>query len=141
MNDPDCKLETLNAGINFRIIQGKQSNSRVIVQNNFCYILDKTTTIYDDQVVYVKCKYSTCPARGIIKEDMLEVRKDHTCHSNNGHSLSRIAVQEVLSKMKRRAATEGTSFFVSFNKFLSIPLIDIEDVKNLFNTSQDLTHM
>jgi len=113
-NDNDNDNRTLTPGFNFRIIQGKQHNSRIIVQDNFCYILERQTTVADEPTVhYVKCKYPSCPARGIIKANSLQVRKEHTCDRENGQSLSKIAVQEVMTRMKRRAATEGTTFYVS----------------------------
>ena len=108
----------LKDGLNFRVIQGKQANSKLIVQDQFSFVVEKyDTSKASGPVMYVKCRYASCPTRGVIKNNILEIRNvdrnQHTCVRTDGASLTKIAVQELTTKMKNRAATEGTTFYVS----------------------------
>ena len=101
-------------GQNFRVIQGTRKNSKVFVQDNFLYILDKT----EEDTLYLKCKYShTCQARAIVKENILTTpnidKTPHNCEGQQQVSLIKLAAAEILTKMKKRASTEGTSLYVS----------------------------
>ena len=102
-----------NDGQNYRVIQGTRRNSRIFVQDNFLYILDKI----EDSTTYLKCKYETCSARAVIKDQVLSTpnleRAPHCCEGRQQLSLVKLASIEALTKMKKRAATEGTSLFVS----------------------------
>lgn len=119
MDGSPSSSQELVDGLNFRVIQGKQKKSRVIVQDNYCYTVERTDTLKNGQgtVFYLRCKYSqTCPGRAVIKGNLLEVSNQdrlHECSATEGASLSKIASQELLTTMKKRAAQEGTTFFVS----------------------------
>ena len=117
----------LQDGLNFRVIQGKHANSKLIVQDEFAFVVEKyDTSRASGPVMYIKCRYSSCPARGVIKNNILEIknveRNEHTCVRTDGASLAKIAVQELLNKMKNRAATEGTTFYVSIIRFQCVSL-------------------
>ena len=106
---------SLKDGQNFRVIQGTRKNSKVFVQDNFLYILDKT----EEDTLYLKCKYShTCQARAIVKENILTTpnidKTPHNCEGQQQVSLIKLAAAEILTKMKKRASTEGTSLYVSY---------------------------
>ena len=110
----------LTDGDNYRLASGKQKNSRLIVSGNYVYKLNKTEATKGDEqnaTYYLECKYETCLARAIIKGGHLTApsqdRIPHSCEANEGAGLDKIAGQEVLNNMKRRAGSEATTFWVS----------------------------
>jgi len=109
----------LTDGENYRVTQGKQKNSRLIVHENFVYKLDKTELTRGDEVnckYYLQCKYQSCPARAIIKNGFLSApsqdRIPHTCVETEGAGSDKIAAQDVLNRMRTRAGFEATTFWV-----------------------------
>jgi hypothetical protein len=117
----------LTDGDNFRVIQGKQFKSKIIVQGSFCYLVEKTEQNANDELVfYLKCQVAQCPARATIKDKFLVVsnqdRNQHDCHEVAGQNLNKVMVTEALGKMKKRAAAEGTSFYVSICVYMYLPL-------------------
>ena len=114
---------SITDGDNYRVIRGKKATSKVIVYEDKCYLIEKpgveknSGEALPQPVFYLKCKYSpTCQARAVIRKNKLEIKstdKLHTCQETNGASLDKIAVQEALNKMKRRAREEGSTFYVS----------------------------
>jgi len=108
---------TLQEGFNYRLIQGQRANSKLIVFERYTYLLDKMETY--DQVkakFYLRCKYPSCPARAVIKEGTLSMKPDdrdlHTCAATEGASQDKILYQEALTRMKKRAASEATTYHV-----------------------------
>ena len=106
-------------GVNYRVIQGKHTNSRLVVKDNYCYHIGKqeVSRSTGEVVIYLKCKYGSCLATAKIRNNFLEVssqdRVDHTCVANEGASAAKITAGELLTRMKTRAANEGTNFSVS----------------------------
>lgn len=113
------RSSSLKDGLNFRVTQGKHSNSKIIIQEPFSFVVEKfdSSRATGDSIVYVKCRYASCPARAVIKNNFLEVknpdRNGHTCPRTDGAGLNKIRVDELKNKMKKRAMSEGTSFYVS----------------------------
>jgi len=104
-------------GTNYRIIQGQKAKSRVVVSENFCYLIEKNDKNNPKgSVVYLKCQVSSCPGRATIKNGLLTVstnlKKQHDCNQNAPHKVHKIAVNEIIARMKARAATEGSSYYV-----------------------------
>lgn len=103
-------------GINYHVMPGKHTNSKVIVHSERCYLIDKTEkNAKNETVYYVKCKVPSCPARGHIKQKKFAMsdKFQHDCDQNSGAHIHKIVIQDVLNRMKDRAQSEGTSYFVS----------------------------
>jgi hypothetical protein len=103
----------LESGENFRTIPGKKKNSKIIIHNNYGFLVEKT----DNNVVYLKCKDPSCPARASIKNNTLtmsaKAAKRHNCNQADPQNANKIQVDEIYARMKDRAANEGTSYLVS----------------------------
>lgn len=105
-------------GINYRLIQGQRGASKLIINNNYSYLVEKHDFIEGGTrlVFYIKCRHKSCSARGTIKAGVLELSRGkdvHTCERVEGQSSEAIVVQELLTSMKKRAAREGSSYRVS----------------------------
>lgn len=100
-------------GENFRTIPGKKKNSKIYIHNNYCFLVDKS----DKNVIYLKCKDPSCPARATVKNNSLTMSanttKKHNCNQTDPQNASKIVVNEIFARMKERAANEGTSYLVS----------------------------
>ncbi len=98
-------------------MQGKRANSKLIIHERYTYILDKTDVRNNEVTHYVRCKYHTCPARAVIKNSQLKRKPEdedrHTCAANEGAGYNKILMQEALTRMKKRAAREASSYYVS----------------------------
>jgi len=117
-----CKVTVVtmeaNEGSNFRIVQGQKAKSRVVVSDNFCYLIEKNDKNHPQgPVVYLKCQVTSCPGRAMIKNGVLAVspnlKKRHHCNQDSPQNLHKISVNEIIAKMKERAATESSSYYVS----------------------------
>jgi len=111
----------LSDGQNYRVIRGKKANSKIIVSGDKCYLIEKITADRSsgesgENIYYLRCQDDNCLARAIIKKKVLEVKvseqKRHTCNES-GSLLDKIAVQEALNRMKKRARVEGSTYYVS----------------------------
>jgi len=112
----------LTDGENYRVIRGKKSNSNIIVSDDILYLIEKTVPdkngedpITPTYVYYLKCHDPNCLGRANIRKNVLRFKtegKPHTCQDERSN-LDKIAVQEALTRMKKRAQQEGTSCFVS----------------------------
>ena len=109
-------------GENYRVIRGHKANSKIIVSGDKSYTiekstLDKSATNSLEYIYYLRCKDHDCLARAVIKKKVLEVKvsdlRRHTCNER-GSGLDKIAVQEALNRMKKRAREEGTTYYVSY---------------------------
>jgi len=99
---------------NFRIIRGKQKSSKVYVKEPFTYIHDKSMSAADR--IYLKCRIKTCQARATIENSKflkLSSYRPHNCCESDDAAMTNITCLELASKMKMRAETESSSFFVS----------------------------
>ena len=107
----------LKDGENFRVIQGQKAKSKVVVHENYCFLVEKSDrNVRNKPVVYLKCQIASCPARAVIKDNHLTLsteRGRHDCNETAAFNLHKITVQEVLAKMKNRASKEGGSYLVS----------------------------
>ena len=111
--------QPIRDGQNFRVIQGSRKNSKIFVQDNFLYVLDKS----EEDTHYLKCKYNpNCQARAIVKDGYLTTpnvdKTPHTCEGQQQVSFVKLTAVEVLNRMKKRASSEGTSLYVSNSMFL-----------------------
>jgi hypothetical protein len=108
----------ITEGHNYRLITGQRKNSKLVVCDNYSYLLEKTE-VYENGtkvVHYLKCKHPSCNARAAIKNQVLgmkEGRHVHSCQRVEGQSSESIRVQELQTTMKRRAAREGSTYHVS----------------------------
>ena len=106
--------QPIRDGQNFRVIQGSRKNSKIFVQDNFLYVLDKS----EEDTHYLKCKYNpNCQARAIVKDGYLTApnvdKTPHNCEGQQQVSFVKLTAVEVLNRMKKRASSEGTSLYVS----------------------------
>ena len=110
----------LEDGENYRVIRGKKANSKIIVSGDKCYLVEKTTpdksaTGEVRNIYYLKCHDPDCLGRAVIKKKVLELKttdnKRHTCQEA-GAGLDKIAIQEALNRMKKRAREEGSTYYV-----------------------------
>ena len=111
--------QAIRDGQNFRVIQGSRKNSKIFVQDNFLYVLDKS----EEDTHYLKCKYNpNCQARAIVKDGYLTApnvdKTPHNCEGQQQVSFVKLTAVEVLNRMKKRASSEGTSLYVSNLMFL-----------------------
>ena len=111
-------MSDLKDGTNFRVIQGKHAGSKLIVNGKFSYRISKSEYNRGSQEVvhYLVCKYGPCLAKAVIKTNTLEMsasQSHHTCDVDCGASTAKITAAKLLTKMKTRAANEGTTFSVS----------------------------
>ena len=106
-------------GLNYRVIQGKHANSKLVVKDNYCYRIGKQEVARGtgEVITYLRCKYHSCPATAKIRGNQLEItsqdRVDHSCTATEGASAAKITAGELLTRMKARASHEGTTFSVS----------------------------
>lgn len=103
--------EDLVDGINYRVMPGKQANSKLVVKGGLCYKLDKKAVLKSGQMVlYLKCKYSTCKGRAMIIERHLKTNEDteHTC-PKDGANTAHWRALECLTIMKERASREAST--------------------------------
>ena len=112
--------QAIRDGQNFRVIQGSRKNSKIFVQDNFLYVLDKS----EEDTHYLKCKYNpNCQARAIVKDGYLTApnvdKTPHNCEGQQQVSFVKLTAVEVLNRMKKRASSEGTSLYVSNLIFFS----------------------
>ena len=112
----------LTEGLNYRLIQGQRTDSKLVICNGYSYLLNKRdfTDAGTKVTFYMRCKHPSCTARAIIKNGMLTMKPDdgdvdalHQCKATEGQSQESIRKQELLSTMKRRAAREGSTYYVS----------------------------
>ncbi len=106
----------VTTGTNYRVIPGKHKNSKVIVHEDYCLLVDKATKNAQNEVVfYLKCQNSDCAAKATIRAGTLTMseKQRHTCIEDSAVNRHKIVAQELLAKMKERAANEGTPYFVS----------------------------
>ena len=118
---PSWASGKITDGENYRVIRGQKANSKIIVSGDKSYLIEKSTLDKSaaeslEYIYYLKCKDPDCLARAVIKKKVLEVKvsdlKRHTC-TDRGAGLDKIAVQEALNRMKKRAREEGTTYYVS----------------------------
>ena len=100
---------TLEEGINYHVIPGKQKNSKLYVKGDFAYKLDKQV----GNIRYLVCKFPSCSVRCSIKNSFLTTNSevDHTCR-HEGASAAMWTALACQGRMKLRAEREGTSFQV-----------------------------
>ena len=117
-NNMELEIDTLDnfvpADANFRIIRGKQRSSKIYVKEPYTYIQDKSISAIDR--MYLKCRISTCQARGAIENTKflhLSPSRPHTCFDSEDMAMTIITSLELTSKMKMRAENEPSTFFVS----------------------------
>lgn len=100
-------------GVNYRVIPGLRQNSRIAVFDKYQYIKDTVL----NRVFYMKCKFASCPARATIKHGVLTKTKGkevHSCPDDEGQNMEAILAAELLARMKKRAATEGSTYEVNY---------------------------
>jgi len=107
-----------NEGSNYRLMPGQKAKSRIVVSENFCYHIEKNDKKHPQgPVVYLKCQVSSCPGRATIKNGVLTVspnlKKKHDCNQDSQQNIHKISVNEIMTKMKSRAASESSSYYVS----------------------------
>ena len=99
---------TLEEGINYHIIPGKQKNLKIFVKGDFAYKLDKAV----GNIRYLVCKFPSCHVHCSIKNSFLTTNEvDHSCR-NEGASAALWTALACQGRMKLRAEREGTSFQV-----------------------------
>ena len=99
---------TLEEGINYHVIPGKQKNSKLFVRGDLVYKLDKAI----GNIRYLSCKFPSCHVRCSIKNNFLTTNEvDHSCR-NEGASAALWTALACQGRMKLRAEREGTSFQV-----------------------------
>jgi hypothetical protein len=99
---------------NFRIIRGKQKASKIYVKEPYTYIQDKS--VASNERTYLKCRNKACTGRATIESgNFLKISTDrqHSCNENASTAMTTITCMELATKMKIRAETESTTFFVS----------------------------
>jgi len=100
-------------GLNYRVIPGKQRNSKIYVKEPFTYVMDRwaQNPVDKQPMLYLKCRY---PA--VIIDDFLSTtlsKHAHTCNESESGGMAKITALEITNKMKMRAELEMTSFYVS----------------------------
>ena len=114
-------------GDNYRVIRGKKSNSNIIVAGDKCYRIEKTTPDKSSEemvryVYYLRCQDHNCLGTALIRTNILTEKtsdlKRHTCGDQNS-TLDKIAIQEALNRMKKRAREEGTTYYVRKSPLIS----------------------
>lgn len=103
-------------GVNYRVINGKRLNSKLVVTGGRCYTLDKKCIQKSGVLVqYLKCKYKTCKGRASITGRRLTTNTDpehaHNCQ-DHGSNTSHWRALECLHIMKERAAKETSKLQV-----------------------------
>lgn len=114
---PGSSRPTLEPGENYRIIQGRQARSKLVIHDRYTYVLDRADR-KDGLKFYMRCKFRSCPGRAIIRNNKLKRRPDdgtdhHTCVRSEAAGYGSIMRQEVLNRMKQRAMLEASSYYVS----------------------------
>jgi len=107
-----------NVGSNFRLIPGKHKGSKIYVKEPYTYTLDRVAKnpIDKQPVMYLKCRYPTCPARAFVNEGFLSTagsKHQHNCLDSESEGMARISALELSAKMKMRAELEMTPLYVS----------------------------
>lgn len=109
----------LLSGLNFKVIQGKQANSKLVIVGEFAYLLDHPRE-QSPGVLYIRCKFAKvagCKVRGKIENQFATIfNMDTIGHSCNGEaSPMRWRAQEAMNRMKERAANETSTLDVSIS--------------------------
>jgi len=127
-------LEALQDGINYRVIPGKQQGSKIVIHQKYGYTVNKR--VKDPKsgkpLYYLKCKYTSCHAKGYVRNNYFAFNPDanpHTCEGE-GASAARWFAAAALARMKERATKENSTFEVSKVLVPLIRLIKLE--KDLF---------
>jgi len=110
-------LASLQDGVNFRVIPGKHHGSKLVIHQQFGYSINKRVkdSTSGDSIYYLKCKYTTCSARGFIRRNFFAYNPDqnpHTCEGE-GASTARWFAAAALARMKERAMKETSTLEVS----------------------------
>ena len=107
-------------GENYRVIRGKKENSNIIVSGDKSFLIEKSALdkntddpLSATPIFYLKCYVPKCLGRATIKKGVLRNKTDGKPHMCDRSQLDKIAVQEAINRMKKRAREEGTSPFVS----------------------------
>jgi len=113
---PKPQLEA-GPGANYRIVEGKRSNSKLVVKDAYTYLIDKIDVRNGEVTYYLKCKTQSCIARALIKNEVFKTKPEdedrHTCGLTEAANYDQLSKQEALNRMKRRAAREASTYFVS----------------------------
>lgn len=112
-------LADLKDGVNFHVIPGKHSKSKLIIKDDFAYTVDKKVLLKEETgkyMFYIRCKFKDCKVRGTIKKDFLSLSDTsvHTCQAGGSAvGKSKWLAQAALARMRHRACTEPSSYDVS----------------------------
>lgn len=113
---------SLSNGVNFTVVPGKQKGSKIVVHDNYGYIVEKTQVRDGRTKRYMKCKFSGCAARAVIDGNVLTLRTSatriHTCNLENSVDRALWRSREVFKKMKEMAETQNASIRSIYNQCL-----------------------
>jgi len=117
-------LADLVDGVNFHVIPGKHSKSKLVIKGDYAYTVDKKVASKDGgkSLYYMRCKYKQCKVRGVIKNNFLTLAENHvhSCVADGaGVGRAKWMAQAALARMRERAAKETSSFDVSINQMIA----------------------
>ena len=107
-------------GRNYRIIPGKQEDSRIFMIDADLYVFEKLKDLVPGEpaTFYMACKHSKdeavkCKARATISCGFMtrDPSKPHTCNTAANRVFAEVSI--AFKRMKERAATEKTGFLVN----------------------------
>jgi len=111
-------LSDLKDGVNYQVIEGKHSGSKLVIFKDFGYSVNKKKLAKGEAspMYYLRCKYfPTCKATAFIRKNYCARNDDlnpHTC-PGDGASKARWYAQAALTRMRNRAMKETSTFDVS----------------------------
>jgi len=104
-------------GANYRLVEGKRANSKLVVKDAYTYLIDKVDVRNGEVTYYLKCKTQSCIARALIKNEVFKSKPEdedrHTCGLTAAANYDQLSKQEALNRMKRRASREASTYYVS----------------------------
>lgn len=110
-------------GVNYTVVPGKQKGSKIVIHEDYGYIVEKSQVRDGRTKRYLKCKFSGCAGRAVIEGKVLTVRNTpsriHTCKLDNNVDRGLWRSREVFRKMKDLAETENMSIRAIYNKCLT----------------------